>query len=94
MQCSIDMAASFHGKCVERGDEQGGFLRVIHVPDQVAEPVNHGDQNTIALFRFLSDDVMHDVPPAGTFGDPLDRKQRSEELQRKEDLLDDDLPDG
>lgn len=37
--------------------------------------------------------VMHDVPPAGTFGDPLDRRKRSEEL-RKEDLPDNDPLDG
>lgn len=37
--------------------------------------------------------VMHDVPPAGTFGDPLDRKQRGEEVQGKESPLDDDVLD-
>ncbi|MCI0621118.1 MAG: helix-turn-helix domain-containing protein [Acidobacteria bacterium] len=38
--------------------------------------------------------VMHDVPPAFTFGDPLDRKQRRQEQQEEEDLADEEVLDG
>jgi len=63
MQCSIDMASGFDGERVEPSDVIGGFLRVIHVPHQVAVPVNQGDENAIASLRFLSDDVIHDGLP-------------------------------